>query len=221
MKLFQIYIITYTILATIGLYLIESLIHPTYGYLLILKVTFFLLVPLGIWYFSKKSIWKFWKWSPDTWKFGIGFGLLSMVVIALTYILLRDSIDWGAIGASMEARRISMRRHFSSYFLYIMFGNSLLEEYFFRGIVFRQMLLNLSKSEPILLSALMFSLYHMTIFQSWFRGWILALALFGLFLWGIFFAWLYEKTWGIWSAWIFHIFADFMILIIGYSVFFL
>lgn len=46
MKLSPISIIVYTIAATIGLYLIESLIHPTYGYLLILKVTFFLLVPL-------------------------------------------------------------------------------------------------------------------------------------------------------------------------------
>lgn len=218
MKLFQIYIITYTILATIGLYLIESLIHPTYGYLLILKVTFFLLVPLGIWYFFRQAVGKFWDWNAYTWKFGIGFGLLSMGVIGITYLLLRTSIDWSAIGASMEARHIN-ETTFLLVFLYIMFGNSLLEEYFFRGIVFRQ-LLSISQIWAYTLSALMFSLYHMTIFQSWFSGWILALALFGLFLWGIFFAWLYEKTWGIWSAWIFHIFADLMILIIGYTVFF-
>ena len=218
MKLSPISIIVYTIAATIGLYLIESLIHPTYGYLLILKVTFFLLVPLWMWYFFKKSIGKFWKWSSDTWKFGIGFGLLSMLIIGITYLLLRESIDWQAIGASMSARHIN-ETTFLLVFLYIMFGNSLLEEYFFRGIVFRQML-PVSKIVAYILSALMFSLYHMTIFQTWFMGWILILALFGLFMGGIFFAWLYEKTGGIWSAWIFHIFADCIILIIGYTVFF-
>ncbi len=62
-----------------------------------------------------------------------------MVVIALTYFLLRDSIDWGAIGVSMEARHIN-ETTFLLVFFYIMFGNSLLEEYFFRGIVFRQLL---------------------------------------------------------------------------------
>jgi putative copper export protein len=48
MKLSPISIIVYTIAATIGLYLIESLIHPTYGYLLMFKMALFLLVPLGI-----------------------------------------------------------------------------------------------------------------------------------------------------------------------------
>lgn len=218
MKISAIYIIGYTFFATIGLYLIESFIHPTYGYLLLFKVALFLLIPLGFWYFLKCKVGKFWTWNRDTWKFGIGFGLLSMFIIGVTYYFLRESIDWQAIGASMSARHIN-KATFLFVFLYIMFGNSLLEEYFFRGIVFKQML-SLSKVGAYILSALMFSLYHMTIFQTWFTGWILALALFGLFMGGIFFAWLYEKTGGIWSAWTFHIFADFSILIIGYSVFF-
>jgi uncharacterized protein len=103
-----------------------------------------------------------------------------MIVVGVTYLFLRDAIDWGAIGASMEARHIN-ETTFLLIFLYIMFGNSLLEEFFFRGIVFREMLGH-SKIGAYLLSALMFSLYHMTIFQTWFGGWILALALFGLFL---------------------------------------
>lgn len=112
--------------------------------------------------------------------YGIGFGIFSAFVIGATYFLLRGAIDWQAIHTSMEARHIT-ETTFILVFLYIMLGNSLLEEYFFRGVVFRH-LLGYSTSVAYIVSSLMFSLYHMTIFQSWFTGYILALALTGLFV---------------------------------------
>jgi uncharacterized protein len=115
-----------------------------------------------------------------------------MMVIAAAYFLLASEIDWIAIGASMEARHIT-ESTFILVFAYIMFGNSLLEEYFFRGVIFQNMR-QYSRVWAYIGSALMFSLYHMTIFSTWFAGYILALALFGLFAGGVFFAWLYEKT---------------------------
>lgn len=76
----------------------------------------------------------------------------------------------------MEARHIN-EKTFTIIFLYIMFGNSLLEEYFFRGIIYYQAS-QISKPFAYLLSALMFSLYHIVIFSTWFSGYILGLALF-------------------------------------------
>lgn len=76
----------------------------------------------------------------------------------------------------MDSRGIT-ETTFLIVFLYIMFGNSLLEEYFFRGIVHDNMS-NISRVGAYILSALMFSLYHITIFGTWFSGWILGLALF-------------------------------------------
>lgn len=108
--------------------------------------------------------------------YGVSLGLVSMVVIGVTYILLRDMIDWSAIRSSMESRGIT-ETTFVIVFLYIMFGNSLLEEYFFRGIVHYNMS-SISRVGAYILSALMFSLYHITIFGTWFSGWILGLALF-------------------------------------------
>lgn len=61
-----------------------------------------------------------------------------MGIIGLTTWILRGLIDWDAIRTSMEARHIT-KSTFLLVFLYIMFGNSLLEEYFFRGIVHYQM----------------------------------------------------------------------------------
>jgi membrane protease YdiL (CAAX protease family) len=141
-----------------------------------------------------------------------------MVLIGMTYFFLREMIDWAAIRASMESRHIN-ETTFVLVFAYIMFGNSWIEEYFFRGIVFRT-LSEVSLLWAYIISAVAFSLYHITIFGTWFSGWILGLAIFGLVLGGLFFAWLYRKTGGIWWAWIFHIFADLAILVIGYMEFF-
>ncbi len=62
-----------------------------------------------------------------------------------------------------------------------MFGNSLIEEYFFRGVIFRSLFERLPVFAYII-SSLLFSLYHLAIFGTWFSGYILFLALFGLFL---------------------------------------
>ncbi len=211
-------ILIYALIACVLLYITENIYHPVYSIQMIQKVVSFLVIPLILVYIWKQWVGRAGKMSRTSVIYGVSLGLVSMVVIGLTYMLLREMIDWSAIGVSMESRGIT-EATFVAVFLYIMFGNSLLEEYFFRGIVYYNMS-NISRLGAYALSALMFSLYHITIFGTWFSWWILALALVGLILGGIFFSWLYEKTWGIWSAWIFHIFADLAILIIGYIEFF-
>jgi len=212
-------ILIYSLIVCVLLYITENIYHPVYTIQMLQKVVSFLVMPLILGYIWKYRVGRAGKMGRTSVIYGVSLGLVSMVVIGVTYMLLSDMLDWSAIGASMEARGIT-ETTFILVFIYIMFGNSLLEEYFFRGIVHYNML-GISRVGAYVLSALMFSLYHITIFGTWFSGWILGLALFWLIAWWVFFSWLYQKTWGIWSAWIFHIFADLMILIIGYREFFL
>lgn len=211
-------ILIYTLIVCVLLYITENIYHPVYAIQMMQKVLSFFILPLILAYILKQKVGRAGKVNRLSILYGVSLGLLSMILIGVTYILLRDMIDWSAIRMSMESRGIT-EATFVIVFLYIIFGNSLLEEYFFRGIVHYNMS-SISREGAYILSALMFSLYHITIFGTWFSGWILGLALCGLILWWVFFSWLYEKTWGIWSAWIFHIFADLMILIIGYIEFF-
>jgi uncharacterized protein len=214
----HIFIVLYAIAACFFLYVIENIYQPAYLFQAILKVLVFLLIPWAIAYFTGVTVGKLGKWTHKSLVYGGLLGLLSMWVIAGTYWILELSIDWNAIGVSMQSRGIDSTT-FVLVFVYIMLGNSLLEEYFFRGIIFR-ILSNTSLIVAYCVSALAFALYHLSIFGTWFSGWILFLALGGLFLGGIFFAWLYRSTWGVWWAWIFHIFADLAILLIGYQKFF-
>ena len=72
-------------------------------------------------------------------KYGVVFGVLSIGIITIAYYFLRETIDWQAIQTSANARGVN-ETTFLLTFAYIMFGNSLVEEYFFRGVVFRNAL---------------------------------------------------------------------------------
>ncbi len=159
-------ILIYALIACILLYITENIYHPVYSVQMIQKVLSFLIIPLILGYIWKYAVGRAGKMSRTSVIYGVSLGLISMVVIGVTYILLRDQINWLAIGVSMESRGIT-ETTFIIVFLYIMFGNSLLEEYFFRGIVHYNMS-NISKLGAYALSALMFSLYHITIFGTWF-----------------------------------------------------
>jgi membrane protease YdiL (CAAX protease family) len=132
------HIISYAFVVCILLYITENMYHPVYLVSLLQKVSSFVLIPILIGYIYKHQITKIGEMSRTSIIYGVSLGLVSMVVIGVTYILLRDMIDWSAIRASMESRHIT-ESTFVLVFLYIMFGNSFIEEYFFRGVVFYQL----------------------------------------------------------------------------------
>ncbi len=212
-------IFVYALIVCVLLFLVENVYHPVYSIQIIQKLLTFIVIPVIAGYFLRRTLGKFWKFGKDALVYGIGFWLLSICIISTTYYLLADVIEWEAISKSLSNRWVN-ESTFLLAFAYVMFGNSLVEEYFFRWVVFR-ILLEKSSIIAYTVSSVMFSLYHIPIFWTWFSGYVLVLALSGLFVWWLFFAWLYRKTGGIWGAWIFHIFADLAIVAIGYKELFL
>ncbi len=205
-------IIIYSLVVCILLYLVENVFHPTYIIQMIQKIVSFVLIPVIFHRFFSK--WKFWKINKKSFSYWINLWLLWALIISITYLLLQNYIDWNAINASLESRGVTITT-FIFIFSYIMFWNSLVEEYFFRWVVFNSLEQNTPKFAYIY-SSILFSLYHITLFWTRFKWAILWLALFWLFMGALFFAWLYKKTKWIWWAWIFHILADLSILVIGY-----
>lgn len=207
-------IIFYSLLACILLYLVENFFHPNYFLQMIQKVSFFVVIPLFISYFLKIEFGKFGKFTKKSLFFWVWFWVLASFIIIISYFLLRDFISWDSIKNSINSRGV-VKSTYIIIFAYIMFWNSLVEEYFFRGIMFNTWT-KINKFLAYFLSSIAFSLYHITIFWTWFHSYILVLALFWLFLWWLFFAYLYNKTSWIWWAYIFHIIVDLVILIIWY-----
>lgn len=211
-------ILLYSIISCIFLYITENIFHPTYIVQMFQKVITFIVIPLFLGKIMWFTFWKFWKINKRSFLYWTWFWIIWVFVISLTYFLLSNIISWEAISQSLTNREVN-ETTFIFIFVYIMFWNSLVEEYFFRWIIFNSLIKRYEKTAYILSSS-MFSFYHFAIFWAWFKWYILWLAIFWLFIWGLFFAWLYKKTKWIWSAWIFHIFSDFIILIIWYYMFF-
>lgn len=218
MKLSPKIIITYSLIVLIALYITENIFHPSYLIQLIQKVLSFVIIPLIISNLLKNPFWRFWNITKSSYIYGIWLWLLWWITIFISYYLLKDIIEWDSIQKSMTNRWIT-ETTFILVFSYIMFWNSLVEEYFFRWIIFNT-LKDTHKSLSYILSSTLFSLYHITIFWTWFHGYILLIALVWLFLWWLFFAWLYKKTSWVWWARFFHIIADAVILVIWYYTFF-
>jgi uncharacterized protein len=98
--------------------------------------------------------------------------------------------------------------------------HSLLEEYYWRWFVFRQ-LRNLVPLWPaIVVSALAFMGHHVILLSEFFKeapwlAWLLSSA---VAVGGVFWAWLYERTGSIYSTWLSHLLIDAGIFWVGFEL---
>ena len=103
--------------------------------------------------------------------------------------------------------------------IYISFVNSLLEEFFFRGFAFLSLTKLVSKKYSYIFSAGVFAIYHIAMMTGWFSVAVFALALAGLFVGGIIFNFLNDRSGNIYTSWLVHMFANFAINLIGFHLF--
>lgn len=154
---------------------------------------------------------------------GLGFallwGVISFLSILSAFHILADFIDLERISEQMQTQLGITPQIFVFIALYVTFGNSLLEEFFFRGFVFSELHQNGAKLLAYVLSSVLFGLYHIAIFQSWFSLPITLLALAGLISVGFLFNWLNRESGNILNSWIVHVCADVAIVLIGFRMF--
>ena len=143
-------------------------------------------------------------------------GISIMTVIIFAFIKLRAFIDLDGLILALEDIGVTSTV-FPFIALYILFGNSILEEFFFRGFV-----ANFFNNtwNRILIPSLLFAVYHISIFLTWFSLPLLALAVLGLWIGGIIFQLVNEKSRTILPSWVIHMFADLGIILIGLYLFY-
>ncbi|MBO0586716.1 CPBP family intramembrane glutamic endopeptidase [Sporosarcina sp. E16_8] len=141
----------------------------------------------------------------------IGSGVAIMGFIIVAFIFLQPFIDIAALLADLASAGITTTT-FPFIALYILFGNSMLEEFYFRGL-----LPNLVGKSLIrfILPSFLFAIYHITIFLPWFNPALLILAVTGLWVGGVIFQLANEKSGTILPSWTIHMCADIGVLLIG------
>ena len=217
------YIILSSLIACIILYFVEQVLVVTYVVKTVIKVMFFIAIPYIYMKFIKKqtlstSINKK-NIDKHHLKMGILFGGLSFLIILIAFYVLRNIINLQGISEDLQSKSKITASSFIFVGLYITLINSFIEEYFFRGFIFLNLYKLKSKKVAYIYSSLLFGLYHIGIFKTWFNVGLVGLALIGLISIGFVFCWLDTKSKNFVNSWIVHILADSAIIIIGLKMF--
>lgn len=217
------YIIITSLLACTILYFVEQVLVVNYMVKTIAKILLFTLIPYYYIRFIKRLSFKdfmsFKTVDKHHLKLGLFFGVGSFIIIFITYYLLQNIIDFGSIVDELQHKSKITPTNFTVVGLYITFGNSFLEEFFFRGFIFLNLYQLRLKKTAYVYSSLLFAFYHIAIFKTWFNIWLIGLALIGLIVIGFIFNWLNTKSKNFLNSWIVHILADSAIILIGMRLF--
>lgn len=201
--------ITYIVLVIALLFAIELWAPIAYIYKIFLKA-FLMLLPL-IWvshsFFAKPDLKKL--------KIALLLGAGAILIIQAAYLILQNFIDLGQIKTLLSEQQGITATTYLWVAIYATLGNSMLEEVFFRGFLVQR-----GFKRPWIFSSALFSVYHLTIFISWFSWWVTLIALFGLFVGGLLFCWLNGDRKSIWNSWAMHVMADVSIFAIGFKIFY-
>lgn len=157
--------------------------------------------------------------------FGVGFGLLVGATIqALYYGVFRGSSRFhGTLQAKLHEFDLATPAGFIGLALFISVIHALLEEYYWRWFVFRNLEHFLRLTPAMIVSSLGFMGHHVIVLAEYFPGqfWTLAVPL-SLCIagGGMVWAWLYHQSGSIYSPWLSHMLIDLSIMAVGYDLMF-
>lgn len=209
-------IIAIIIIACILMGLVDSIWQPGYLIKSSLKISLFLLLPL---FYAKRmqdiSYKYLFRFDWHHFAVSVGMGLSVFVFILAAYRIIGPYFDFSQVTSSMEKELGVTKDNFLLVAVYISFVNALLEEFFFRGFAYLELKKWTSRQHAMMISAGAFALYHVSMMLNWFTLPLFALLLTGLFVGGLIFNFINERSNNIYSSWMVHMFANFAINAVG------
>ena len=213
-------IILILIMSCALMYLVEVYLLPTYFIKSLFKLVLFGVLPLIYYRVSKDKLkMLFTMVSKKSILIHMLIGALIYAALLAGYFILKNFIDLDNVRLQLGENLKVNKDNFIFIAIYISLINSLLEEVFFRGFGYLSLKKYISESAASIISAIMFSIYHVAILNSWFSPWLFLLIIGGLFVVGLFFNWINRKNENIYNSWFIHMFANFAINTIGLFMF--
>lgn len=136
----------------------------------------------------------------------LGLGIYGLILAA--YFVLGPFFDFSSVIGGLEDTLGVNAGNFIFVAVYISLANSLLEEYFFRGIAFIELKQVTSRQFAYRFSAWLFALYHVAMLIGLFDWYLIALMLIALVIGGYIFNYINEKESSILASWTVHLFAN-------------
>ncbi len=213
------YIIIGIILGSIAISLVDGVIRPEYLIKSISKIAVFPVI-FAVYYIifnnerpHLKIMFSFKKKALLT-AAALGIGVFAVVMGA--FFLFRNIIDFSVFTDNLTSTAGLDTSNFVFVSIYICIINSFMEELFFRALGFLTLKRVSSRGFAYGFSAIMFALYHTGMTAAFVAPWVFILMLIGLFLGGIIFSYVDEKTESIFPSWLCHLFANLATTSIGF-----
>lgn len=222
MKKRSIYIIISVILLALSVCLVDAIIKPNYVIKSIVKIIFYLLVPMIYFIINKDELKDFKQLFYPNKKDFLKTILLSISVyltIVIGYFLVRNFIDFSNVTSNLINNMGITPNNFIYVTIYISFLNSFLEEFFYRGYAFITLKKHIDRKIAYIFSASLFAIYHVGMILESFHFPDIILVVIGLFMGGCLFNYLNEKSNNIYPSWIVHMFTNFGINTVGFILF--
>ncbi len=216
------YIILSVAILSLAVTFVDAVIKPDYAPKVIIKVIFFLLIPLLYFLFNRgeRSILKKLftpKAKPMIKALIIGVSIYALIVGG--YFVTRSFIDYSNVTDTLRQKHGITGQNFVYVSLYISLMNSFLEEFFFRGFGFIVLKKHTNRVFAYIFSPALFAVYHAGMLVGMFSWGVLALLFAALFVGGCIFNYLNETSENIYTSWASHMFANFAINTVGFILF--
>ena len=209
-------------LFSIAVTFVDAFVHPDYFVKILIKIIFFLALPM-LFFIKNKDDFKdfkklfFFKKKGILSSFLLGIGVYAIILIG--YFVSRSFVDFSKVTSNLTSGMGITANNFIYVSLYISLMNSFLEEFFFRGFGFITLKKYTSRKVAYLFSPILFAIYHVGMLVGMFHIAVIFLLLAGLIVGGCIFNYLNEKNENIYSSWFVHMFANFAINTIGFILF--
>jgi membrane protease YdiL (CAAX protease family) len=168
------------------------------------------------------------RWSPPDGRgvpMGLGFGLaVAATMLGLYYLWLRPA---GLLEGADEAIRqkvvdlgLNTRWRYGAVAVFYAAFHSLLEEYYWRWFVFRQLRKQCTLATALVISSLGFMAHHVILMATFF-GWTSPMTYafsFAVAVGGAMWAWIYERSGTLYAPWLSHLLVDAAIFLLGYDM---
>ncbi|MDV4149908.1 CPBP family intramembrane glutamic endopeptidase [Clostridium sp. AL.422] len=200
---------------------IDAVIRPQYLIKSFIKIILFSIMPLLYSRYNRElnlsSLFKI--KSKKEIIIAVLSGIAIFIFILGAYFIIGSFFDFSNIVAALSENVGVNNNNFLLVAIYISFINSLLEEFFFRGFTFLKLKEVSTRKFAYIFSSLAFAFYHVAMMIGWFDISLFLLTIVGLFVGGLIFNYFNEKYKNIYVTWLIHMFANFAINYIGFTLF--
>lgn len=197
------------------IFIIDKVIMPSYIVKSAFKILIFIGIPAVYSIITGRKVFRGLFSGKAGFLKPAALGIAVYVLMIITFYLVSGFIDLENIRIRLSTNLEVDRRNFIYIALYISIINSLLEEFFFRGIAFIKLREISGRSYSYILSAGSFAAYHVAILEGWADKIIVILAIILLFISGLFFNYINERNNDLKYSYLVHMFANFAINTIG------